>query len=91
MLDDVHMFVSILLKNTGSSFMGYFKGKSALMRFDKHANVKYKFGMFWIEGYGVSAGGLNEAIYKNKKSMMITGDKLSIKSMMPSLGGREVI
>jgi len=49
-----------------SSFMGYLKGKSALMMFDKHANLKYKFGNrhFWAEGYYVSTVGLNEATIK---------------------------
>ena len=43
--------------------MGYLKGKSSLMIFDRHANLKYKFGnrKFWAEGYYVSTVGLNEA------------------------------
>ena len=43
--------------------MGYLKGKSALMMFDKHANLKYKFGNrdFWAEGYYVRTVRLNEA------------------------------
>ncbi len=43
--------------------MGYLKGKSVLMMFDKHANLKYKFGNrhFWAEGYYVSTVGINEA------------------------------
>ena len=43
--------------------MGYLNGKSSLMIFDKHANLKYKFGnrKFWAEGYYVSTVGLNEA------------------------------
>ena len=43
--------------------MGYLKGKSSLMMFDRHANLKYKFGnrRFWAEGYYVSTVGLNEA------------------------------
>ena len=43
--------------------MGYLKGKSSLMIFDKHANLKYRFGnrKFWAEGYYVSTVGLNEA------------------------------
>lgn len=43
--------------------MGYLKGKSAMMIFDRHANLKYKFGNrnFWAEGYYVSTVGLNEA------------------------------
>ena len=56
MPDHVHMLVSIPPKISVSSFMGYLKGKSALMMFDKHANLKYKFGNrhFWSEGYYVS-------------------------------------
>ena len=43
--------------------MGYLKGKSAMMIFDRHSNLKYKFGNrnFWAEGYYVSTVGLNEA------------------------------
>ena len=44
MADHVHMLILILPKIAVSSFMGYLKGKSALMMFDKHANLKYKFG-----------------------------------------------
>jgi len=44
MPDHVHLLVSIPPKISVSSFMGYLKGKSALMMFDKHANLKYKFG-----------------------------------------------
>ena len=57
------MLVSIPPKYSVSQFMGYLKGKSSLMIFDKHANLKYKFGNrhFWAEGYYVSTVGLNEA------------------------------
>ena len=63
MPDHIHMLVSIPPKLSVSHFMGYLKGKSALMIFDKHANLKYKFGNrhFWAEGYYVSTVGLNEA------------------------------
>lgn len=63
MPDHVHMLVSIPPKISVSSFMGYLKGKSSLMIFDKHANLKYKFGnrKFWAEGYYVSTVGLNES------------------------------
>ena len=49
-----------------SRAMGYLKGKSSLMIFDRHANLKYKFGNrhFWAEGYYVSTVGLNEATIK---------------------------
>ena len=62
MPDHVHLVVSIPPKVSVSSFMGYLKGKSALMMFEKHANLKYKFGNrhFWAEGYYVSTVGLNE-------------------------------
>ena len=63
MADHIHLLVSIPPKMSVSSFMGYLKGKSALMIFDRHANLKYKFGNrhFWSRGYYVSTVGLNEA------------------------------
>ena len=59
MPDHVHLLVSIPPKYSVSSIMGYLKGKSALMIFDRHANLKYKFGNrhFWAEGYYVSTVG----------------------------------
>ena len=56
MPDHIHMLVSIPPKISVSSFMGYLKGKLALMIFDRHANLKYKFGNrhFWSKGYYVS-------------------------------------
>ena len=64
--DHVHMLVEIPPKISVSSFMGYLKGKSALMIFDNHANLKYKYGNrhFWAEGYYVSTVGLNKATIK---------------------------
>ncbi|MBR1639013.1 MAG: IS200/IS605 family transposase [Treponema sp.] len=66
MPDHIHLLVSIPPKYSVSQFMGYLKGKSSLMIFDKHANLKYKFGNrhFWSEGYYVSTVGLNEATIK---------------------------
>ncbi|ECY4148085.1 IS200/IS605 family transposase, partial [Salmonella enterica subsp. enterica serovar Tennessee] len=63
MPDHVHMLVAIPPKISVSSFMGYLKGKSSLMIFEKHAQLKYKYGnrKFWAEGYYVSTVGLNEA------------------------------
>jgi putative transposase len=63
MVDHVHLLVSVPPKLSVSSFMGYLKGKSALMFFDRHADLKYKFGNrhFWSRGYYVSTVGLNEA------------------------------
>ena len=61
-----HLVLSIPPKIGVSSFMGYLKGKSALMMFEKHANLKYKFGNrhFWAEGYYVSTVELNEEIIR---------------------------
>ena len=63
MPDHIHMLVAIPPKYSVAGFMGYLKGKTALMIFDRHANLKYKFGNrhFWSEGYYVSTVGLNEA------------------------------
>ena len=85
MSDHVHILVSIPPKMSVSSFMGYLKGKSALMMFDRHANLKYKFGNrhFWSEGYYVSTVGLNEAGIKkyiqDQEKYDIAMDKLSVK------------
>ena len=61
--DHIHMLVNIPPNLSVSQFMGYLKGKSSLMIFDRHANLKYKFGNrhFWAEGYYVSTVELNEA------------------------------
>lgn len=60
--DHVHMLVSIPPKIAVSSFMGYLKGKSSLMIFDRHAHMKYKNGnrKFWCKGYYVDTVGKNE-------------------------------
>ena len=85
MSDHVHMLVMIPPKLSVSSFMGYLKGKSALMIFDRHANLKYKYGNrhFWSEGYYVSTVGLNDqtvAKYiREQEGHDIAMDKLSVK------------
>jgi putative transposase len=85
MPDHVHMLVSIPPKLSVSAFMGYLKGKSALMMFDRHANLKYKFGNrhFWSEGYYVSTVGINDATVKKyireQEMRDIALDKLSVK------------
>ena len=63
MPDHIHLLLSIPPKYSVSQIMGYLKGKSAMMIFDRHANLKYKFGNrnFWAEGYYVSTVGFNEA------------------------------
>ena len=85
MPDHVHMLVSIPPKMSVSSFMGYLKGKSSLMMFERHANLKYKFGnrKFWSEGYYVSTVGLNEATIakyiREQEASDQALDKLSVK------------
>ena len=57
--DHIHMLVSIPPNVSVSQFMGYLKGKSSLMIFDRHANLKYKYGNrhFWCRGYYVNTAG----------------------------------
>lgn len=85
MPDHVHLLLSIPPKYSVSSVMGYLKGKSSLMIFERHANLKYQFGNrhFWSIGYYVSTVGLNEATirkyiqYQEKEDIL--HDKLGIK------------
>ena len=59
--DHIHMLVRIPPNISVSEFMGYLKGKSSLMIFDRHANLKYKYGnrKFWCRGYYVDTCGKN--------------------------------
>ena len=83
--DHIHMLVEIPPKYSVSSFMGYLKGKSAMMIFERHANLKYKFGNrhFWATGYYVSTVGIQEKalrkyIQEQEKQDQIE-DKVSTK------------
>ena len=66
MKDHIHMLVMIPPKLAVSSFMGYLKGKSSLMIFERHANLKYKYGNrnFWAKGYFVSTVGLKDEVVR---------------------------
>ena len=92
MADHVHMLVSIPPKYSVSSVMGYLKGKSALMIFERHANLKYKYGNrhFWCEGYYVSTVGLNEATIKKyiqeQEQRDQAMDRLSVKEYKDPFG-----
>ena len=84
--ESLREIIKLLCKYKGvDAFMGYLKGKSALMMFERHANLKYKFGnrKFWAEGYYVSTVGLNEATvrkYVREQEMHDQAvDKLSVK------------
>ena len=85
MSDHIHMLVRIPPKIAVSNFMGYLKGKSSLMIFERHANLKYKYGNrnFWAKGFFVSTVGLDakkvqEYIRDQEKEDMIQ-DNLSSK------------
>jgi putative transposase len=80
-VDHIHMLVKIPPKLSVSSFMGYLKGKSALMIFDEHANLKYKYGQrnFWSTGYYVSTVGLNKQTIKKYIREQDLEDKLKDK------------
>ena len=83
--DHIHMLVSIPPKISVSSFVGYLKGKSSLMIFDQHANLKYRYGnrKFWCKGYYVDTVGRNKkAIQKYIKNQLqedIANDQISMK------------
>ena len=83
--DHIHMFVSIPPKVCISSFMGYLKGKSTLIIFERHANLKYKYGSrsFWCTGYYVSTVGNNKrAVQRYVENQMkedMMSDQLTIK------------
>ena len=97
MVDHIHLLVSIPPKMSVSSFMGYLKWKSALMVFDRHANLKYKYGNchFWWRGYYVSVVGLNETMIakyvreQEKQDQMM--DRISTKETEDPFRGGKVI
>lgn len=92
--DHIHMCVKIPPKMSVSSFMGYLKGKSSLMIFDKYANLKYKYGNrhFWAKGYYVSTVGLNKATIqkyiREQENDDLMKDKLSVKEYEDPFKGR---
>jgi putative transposase len=94
--DHIHMLVSIPPKLSVSSFMGYLKGKSSLMIFDRHANLKYKYGNrhFWCRGYYVDTVGRNrkriEEYIKNQLQEDIAEDQLTLKEYIYPFTGDKV-
>ena len=77
--DHIHMLISILPKYSVSQIMGYLKGKSSLMIFDRHANLKYKYGNrhFWARGYFVDTVGRNKKAIKAYIQNQLEEDKMS--------------
>ncbi len=93
--DHVHMLVSIPPHLSVSQFVGYLKGKSSLMIFDRHANLKYKYGNrhFWCRGYYVDTVGKNEkkiAEYiRNQLQDDIASDQMSLKEFIDPFTGEK--
>ncbi|MFA5776766.1 MAG: IS200/IS605 family transposase [Patescibacteria group bacterium] len=94
--DHIHMLVSIPPKISVSSFMGYLKGKSSLMIFDRHANLKYKYGNrhFWCRGYYVDTVGRNkkaiEQYIRKQLQEDIASDQISLKEFIDPFTGEPV-
>ena len=91
--DHIHMLVSIPPSLSVSQFMGYLKGKSSLMIFDRHANLKYKYGNrhFWCRGYYVDTVGRNkERIAEYIRQQLqedIMADQISFKEYIDPFTG----
>ena len=96
MSDHVHMLVMIPPKLSVSSFMGYLKGKSALMIFDRHANLKYKYGNrhFWCRGYYVDTVGKNakkiQEYIANQLQSDLEYDQMTLKEYIDPFTGEPV-
>ena len=93
--DHIHMLVSIPPKYSVSQIMGYLKGKSSLMIFDRHANLKYKYGNrhFWARGYFVDTVGKNkkqiQEYIRNQLTSDQIADQMSLKAFVDPFTGRE--
>ena len=91
--DHIHMLISIPPKYSVSQIMGYLKGKSSLMIFDRHANLKYKYGNrhFWARGYFVDTVGRNKkaikAYIQNQLQEDQIADQISIKEFVDPFTG----
>jgi putative transposase len=91
--DHIHMLLKIPPNLSVAQFMGYLKGKSSLMIFDRHANLKYKYGNrhFWCRGYYVDTVGRNEekiAEYvRNQLQEDIAEDQISMKEFIDPFTG----
>ena len=93
MPDHIHLYVSIPPKCSVSEFVGYLKGKSSLMIFDRHANLKYKYGSrnFWCRGYYVDTVGKNakmiENYIRNQLEEDYVKDQISMKEVLDPFTG----
>jgi putative transposase len=95
--DHVHMLIRIPPKHSVSSIMGYLKGKSSLMIFDRHANLKYKYGNrhFWCRGYYVDTVGKNakkiQEYIRNQIEEDKIADQISLKEYIDPFTGKQEI
>ena len=94
--DHIHMLVSIPPKYSVSQIMGYLKGKSSLMIFEKYANMKYKYGNrhFWCRGYYVDTVGRNkkqiQEYIRDQLQEDISSDQLTMKEYVDPFTGQQV-
>ena len=92
-LDHIHMLLSIPPKYSVAQIMGYLKGKSSLMIFDRHANLKYKYGdrHFWARGYYVDTVGRNkkqiQEYIKHQLEEDQIADQMSLKEFVDPFRG----
>ena len=77
-IDHVHMLVSMPPHLSVSQFMGFLKGKSTLMIFDRHANLNYKYGSrhFWCRGYYVDTVGKNKRVIEEYIRNQLSEDEM---------------
>ena len=93
--DHIHMLISIAPKYSVSQIMGFLKGKSSLMIFDRHANLKYKYGNrhFWARGYYVDTVGRNkkqvQEYIRNQLQEDQIADQIGLKEFVDPFTGRE--
>ena len=93
--EHIHMLVSIPPHLSVAQFMGFLKSKSALMIFDRHANLKYKYGRrnFWSRGYFVDTVGKNERVIqeyiKNQLERDYVQDPVSLKEYIDPFTGNK--
>ena len=94
--DHIHMLISVPPKYSVAQIMGYLKGKSSLMIFEKYANLKYKYGNrhFWCRGYYVSTVGANrkaiQEYIRNQLQEDYTDDQMSIKEYVDPFTGQPI-
>ena len=94
--DHIHMLLEIPPKYSVSQIMGYLKGKSSLIIFDRHANLKYKYGNrhFWCRGYYVDTAGKNakkiQEYIKNQLEEDYMADGISMKEFIDPFTGQQV-